>query len=118
MYSAIHSITMMKEQSLEDRPYIQISPMFAEDVGWIDPPRYVGDVDVTCSDCFPYEMEQQHIMSFMQFRMDMGSAFDYRFVVTEDVALLPNRYTQILHSCPQIDYLLDRYASLASCYCT
>ena len=93
--------------------------MLAEDISWIDLARNVREYNVSSSDGFTDKMKREHIVSFVQLRMELDAAVDNRLVITKDVTLLVQWNTQIAERCTQIHDLFntsthgDHFASVS-----
>ena len=49
---SFHGIPRTEEQSSKDGPHIGVAPVFAQNVSWISAARNVGEVNISCSNCF------------------------------------------------------------------
>ena len=83
-----HGVSSSKEESFKHRPSFGETTMLAEDVSWIDLARNVREYNVSSSDGFTDKMKREHIVSFVQLRMELDAAVDNRLVITKDVTLL------------------------------
>ena len=66
-----HGVSSSKEESFKHRPSFGETPMLAEDVSWIDLARNVREYNVSSSNGFADKMKREHIVSFVQLRMEL-----------------------------------------------
>ena len=65
MINNIHGVALPKEKRLEDIPNLTISPMLAEDIGWVDFTRDMVDGGNSCSHGFSDAMPRESSMTFV-----------------------------------------------------
>ena len=86
---------LQKEQSLELCPYSRVSPVLGEDVCRIHLSWDVVKSNHLRRNSFPDAVEGKHGVSLVEFGVYSHAAVDNRLVVTKQIALLPNRNTQV-----------------------
>ena len=74
-------------------PDIGMSPMFAEDIGWVGGSRDVVKLDHARCNCLSKSVERQYRMSLVELGMRHYGAIDYRLIITEEVALISYRHS-------------------------
>ena len=90
-----HGVSSSEEESFKHRPSFRETPMLAEDISWIDLARNVREYNVSSSNGCTDKMKREHIVSFVQLRMELDAAVDNRLVITKDVTLLMQWNTQV-----------------------
>ena len=83
------SVAFPDEQRLQERPGLAVSPLFAEDIGWVVSTLDVVELGDGRSDAFTDLVERQSIVSFVEACMWNGGAVHHGFVVTPNIIVLP-----------------------------
>ena len=81
--------------------------MLAENISRIDLARNVREYNVSSGDGFSDKMKREHIVLFVQFRMELDATIDNRLVISKDVALLVQWNSQVTKRRTQIYDLLN-----------
>ena len=85
----LHSVALMKQHRLQRGPNVRVSPMFAENIRRIGSSGYMSEVDITGSNGLTDEVEGEHVVSLVEFGIDICTTLHNRLIITKDIALLP-----------------------------
>ena len=79
----VQSVSLPKEQRLEDSPDVRISPILAHDVRRIFLSQDVGEGNASTGNCLVDKVEGEHVVLLMQLGLELHHTLNHGFIVAK-----------------------------------